>query len=431
MTNLEHHGGRRWRMLVTVALLFFIAIIVYSRLYSTDGSDQSEMRGPQNALFAAALRSADGQADQLAVAHELRKRGNAAAALAYEQAAADAAGNLDLWRHLAKGYAARGHWVGVQALWTQVLQRDPLDPEALYELALLELPSDARASYELLASLVDDPQYGEIAAQLRTLIAAVELEPPAYQSFRFGQALAVAERWEQAAQAFHAAIALDPDYAEVWAYLGFVRAMAGRSPAGAVEQGLVLAPQSSLVWLMAGLAWGAQAEIDNAMQAVLTAQVLDPQNPAIALELGHLYRQAGDLVLAEYWLQAGANLAGDDDNMFVQRLAMFYAEESYNLEGAGLATLRDAVARRPLDYELLAAYGWALFNAGDPETALDQVNASLAIAPDNPYGLYYEGLILTQTGEVELATIAFETVLGLDDAAGFDTLARRALAELD
>lgn len=413
-----------------MGLFFFSIIFVYLQMDRPESDGNLSPTGSGNILFEAMTLSEQRGASSLAMAEGFRLRGNAAAEIAYRQAYAAGVEDPALWRKLAVDYAKQGNWFGAQAAWEKVLQLAPQDDQALYELALQRLPFDAREAYELFGGVVATSAFGESSNQLRELIAAVEMETPAFQMFRFGQALAALERWDQAEQALSLAAALEPNYAEAWAYLGFVRVQVNRpSAVEAIERGLLLAPDTALVWLMAGLSWEAQGDLDNALQALLTAQALEPLNPVIALELGHVYRQRGDLASAEYWLQAAG--AGSGDSSFARSLALFYAEEAYDLDGAGLATLREAVDQWPQDVALLSAYGWALASAGDPAAGLAQINTALAIGPDDPRALYYEGLVLMQSGETELARATFETILALDEPNEFDMLARRALTDMD
>ena len=57
--------------------------------------------------------------------------------------------------------------------------------------------------------------------------------------------------------------------------------------------------------------------------------------------------------------------------------------------------------------EHLYRQAWALAGMGDFEQAETLINRSLNIAPDNVYGLYYNGLIKHARGEEALAIASF------------------------
>ncbi len=362
-------------------------------------------------------------------AQEYQRRGDAAIALRYARVAAGQHADSGQWLQLAYLYRDRADWLGMQESLSQVLEIEPGHAEAHYELALLLMPFDLRAAYAHLTMTLDDPRFAGEGRQLQLMLGEIEMLDRPQQSARIGQALAARERWAQAEQAFITSVALQPDFAEAWAYLALVQAQQHKTSATSAARALVLGPNNGRVQFLTGLASRIAGQPAAALPALLFAQSQEPANPAFALELGTLYRQMGDLPTAEYWLRYALDLARDEPS-FLRMLAFFYAEEAYALQEGGLAFLRQATAQLPEDVDLLAAYAWALFNSGDPAGALQTLDTVFALHRDSPRGLYYQGRIFQLQGQPEAAWAAFERILTLGQPDGFDELAIRALEEL-
>lgn len=381
------------------------------------------------ALLAGPQWTTLGADGQRALAEGYLALGNEEAALAHWSAVALVSDDLALWRELAARFQQRGDWSAARQALESILRLSPQDPAAHYALGVLLAPYHARQAYEHLTFAVDDPQFGEGARALRSAIAAAQSGSPAYQSAQVGIALASLEYWPQAEQAFSMAVALNSGYAETWAYLGLARAQQGKEALTAFERALALAPDDPLVVYLHGLMWRAGGDYVRSRLELAEAQRLAPQNPAFAAELGTAYRLEGNYSLAEYWLQMATALAPGELE-FLKLLALFYADEGFNLDGSGLAVLQEAVALLPGDADLQAAYAWALFNLQEVTAAQEAIDRALLLAPDNPRALYYLGLMYESRAQTDQAVSTLLRLAAHPHAEGFDVLARRVLARL-
>jgi tetratricopeptide (TPR) repeat protein len=81
------------------------------------------------------------------------------------------------------------------------------------------------------------------------------------------------------------------------------------------------------------------------------------------------------------------------------------AREAFS-RSAELAAKRLAVDSTDVDTTYV--YAWALHMLGRWEEARDVLERGMDIAPDDPYGLYYTGLIQLRSGEKDAALASFQ-----------------------
>ncbi len=416
-------------------LILLLTPLVWRQYFAVETAPGAEPRAPglpTEILFAgiAGTQPAALGADQhRAMAEAYLSIGDGDAALAHLWVAAEETNAPAIWRQLATMYQARADWNAARQALTGILHALPEDPAAHFELGVLLAAHDMRQAHDHLSFAWGDPVLEEDARRLQAAISEAELAAPAYQYARIGTALMALEYWSQAEYAFDAAVTLDPGYADGWAYLGLARAKQDKDASLAFDQALALAPEEPLVLYLYGLMWRAVGDYARSQLMLAEAQRRAPDNPALAAELGNACRLNGDLPAAERWLQAAVALA-PADQQFLTMLAMFYAEESYNLEGNGLTVLQEAVARQPGDADLQTAYAWALFNRGALAASEEAITTALLLQSDNPRALYYRGLMYQNQGQPAMALETWARLLDHPRPEGFDVLARRALERL-
>lgn len=425
----RYQNRLRWAVLF-VGLFLMVGCSTVAQVTATPPlSFIAETLPPEYVL---AVQAANGQLDsqghtQLAAVYALQ--GNRRAALAHHVAAAHQQDTADAWLVIVdRLFAQRDWWAGYDVL-TMLNNSDPTSPVVNYQLGILLAPYNPRLSYDHLVAAAAGPEYAAAGETLQAAIIATAMEAPADQYLQIGMALAAQEQWGGAEQAFALAVAFDPAYAEAWAYLGLVRAQQHKAAAVALDRALVLAADSPIVLLLAGLVEQIQGDYAAALPLMTQAQTLDPQNPAIAAEVGNAYRLTGDYTAAEQWLQAAAGLALAEPQ-FMTLLALFYGESGYDLSGDGFALLQEAVAQQPENAGLQAVYAWRLFNQGDAQAALETIAQARFLEPANPRVLYYQGLLYQATNQTDLAVDILQEVLHHPAPEGFDVLARRVLGRL-
>jgi tetratricopeptide (TPR) repeat protein len=224
-----------------------------------------------------------------------------------------------------------------------------------------------------------------------------------------GFALAQAELWPYAELAFQHATNVNPDYAEAQAYVGLARDRQGKDGDAWVARALTLDQQSDTVRFIQGLHLRQKQDFAGSLEAFVLAVALNPQNPAYYAELGTAYRLADDMDNAERWLQVAVDVSNRDPR-FQQLLALFYADEEYQLNDGGLALLESLTQAMPDDLDVQAGFGWALYQAGDPQGALAQLDGILERVPDHARSLYYKATIWLETDHLDRAIPLFEQV---------------------
>jgi tetratricopeptide (TPR) repeat protein len=352
--------------------------------------------------------------------------GDLSRAVAYWQAALRSLpDNAELARQAAEGYIALQRWAEAADTLEQLLNVASDDSWAHLQLGLIRAPFDPQTAATHLQMVAPDSSDGEYA---RILLPVLLADPDDLLiSMRVGIALADQQLWPYAELAFrHAAIVGQP-FPQALAYVGLARDMQGKDGSSWIEQALALDADSPQVRYLHGLHLRSLGDYQASLDRLIQAAALEPQNPAFLAELGTAYRLLNDLPSAEYWLKTAAALSPGNPH-FQELLALFYAEEGYNLTSGGLDSLEQAAQLMPDDPDVLAAYGWALYTTGDTEAALSQLDTALAISPTHFRSLYYKAQISLELGNVEEAESLFEQVAATDSA--FAEEARRVLQRL-
>ena len=171
--------------------------------------------------------------------------------------------------------------------------------------------------------------------------------------------------WPLAEVALTQAVNRDGGYADAFAYLGLAQDMQAKDGLPTYEQALVLAPEFAAGAVLDGAALAPRwATPNSALPYLKTAQALDPQNPAVAAEIGGAYAALGDLTSAEIWF-AEAVRKDEQNPAFWLLLARFYVDNEYHMEELGLPAARMAVGLNPESALAADALGYALVLTGD------------------------------------------------------------------
>ena len=343
----------------------------------------------------------------------------------WESAATSLPDDPLLLRHLAESYLLIQRWPDALDQLERLVIVDESDAWAHYHLGMLRAPFDPRTAAQHLQIAVRVPEYQAVAATLLEIIADGEYDP--LIAMPVGFAFAQAELWPFAELAFQHVAHTNPEYAEAYAYVALARDRQGKDGHDWITSALALGQQNDAVRFIQGLHLRERADYDASLDAFVLAVAMNPQNPAYYAELGTAYRLTGDMDNAERWLQVAVDVSNRDPR-FQQLLALFYADEEYQLNDGGLALLEDLTAAMPDDMDVQAGFGWALYQAGDPEGALTQLDGVLERAPDHPRSLHYKATIWLETDHLDRAIPLFERVAALESP--FQDEARRILEGL-
>lgn len=349
--------------------------------------------------------------------------GNVTRALPYWEAASpQLPDDVLLRRRLAEAYLAMQRWPEAvdQLVWLG--EQDPDDAWAQFHLGALRAAFDPQAAQVHLQAAAGTSQYRTAAGALLRVIRDHAADP--LIGMPVGLALAEAEMWPYAELAFRHAADVGQAYAEALAYVGLARDRQGKDGREWVNRAVGLEPQNAVVRFVQGVHLRAQDDLTGSLDALVLAAALDPANPAYYAELGTAYWLVDDLENAERWLRVAADMSNHNLG-FQQLLALFYAEEADSLAEGGISALEVMATVMPDDPEVQAALGWALYQSGRREAALEALDAVLERLPEHPRSLLYKAQIYLETGSLAEARALLERVAALDSP--FRAEARRML----
>ncbi len=350
-------------------------------------------------------------------------------------AAADAAGPqcvepLVALRGLANEMVDERNYTVARSLLNELATRMPQEAPLQAQLGLLlavEQPDRALARLSLAGQL--DPQLPLPSDLVETIQAGLEQGDPAYALAQIGQSLARNNQWPLAAQAFEAALEIEPTYTEARAYYGLALDRSGLDGLDQLERAIEEAPTAALPQQLLGKHWRSLGDAPRALQAFEAAAALAPDDPILAADLGAAYAAVGDLPAAEHAFVRAAQLAPDDPIMW-QLLAQFTVDYEYKLPQLGIPAARRAVAIRPDASEALDLLGYAYYLNGDWELAERFLARAAAADPQAAPPLYHLGLLQISRGELTEGKQTLQLALGLDPDGRVGHLAQRSLENL-
>ena len=236
---------------------------------------------------------------------------------------------------------------------------------------LLAAYDPASAPAYLLQAMEIDPTLESRSRALRFAIQQeLSKDDPVYLLMIAGRTLANQGDWMLAEKAFENATNLNPAYAEAWAYLGEARqhTSSDQDPFFSLQNSLEIDPQSFAANTFMALYWQRQEAFDQAFTYTQKALALDPDNPAVMVQMGNLSALLGDLEKGEnYYRKAMASRP--NDAQFVREFIKFSLQYNLDLRATVLPTARQLVISNPEDPGSLDVMGEVLFRLGDLHNA--------------------------------------------------------------
>lgn len=271
-------------------------------------------------------------------------------------------------------------------------------------------------------------EFAEPARTLRNSIQAALLkDDPAYTLTVSGQALARLGEWELARTAFEAAVALQPGYAEAWAYLGEARQQLGQADAyAALKTAHRLDPLSLSVNLLEALYWQRQGNFARAAIPLQNAAALYPDNVTLQIQLGQNLVAAGDAPAALPILQHAIEMAPDDPETW-KALTAACATGEIHLADLGLPAGHQARLLSPDDPEAETLLGRVLFLLGHPTNARAHYRHALDLDPGYAPAHLHLAIALIADGRTGEAAAHLSAVLDLAPGSAQAELARQLL----
>lgn len=303
------------------------------------------------------------------------------------------------------------------------------DDEAEWYLATLELPSDIAVAREHLGAISTDVS-ADLAAR-RDYVAAI-LEPfeaDASQS-EIAQAAGIAmvqiEAWPLAIHALQLAGQIDdqPDQekAETLAFLGHALAQYNRPAIEIFQQAEEIDPTSALPAYFQGIYLRQKNALNVAEDYLQRAATLDPDNPAIYIELARVKTDQGNLTAAEEYYMIAVEVAPDD--LAIQTLqAKFYADRAYRLETAGIPAAEALVEIDEDNAELYDLLGWMQFLVGDLDNSETNLRQAIEIDPELMSARYHLARFLEAQNQLTDAEQEYQLITERDATDTYRPLA--------
>lgn len=321
-------------------------------------------------------------------------------------------------------------WSSAASAYLGLTIAHPDDPMPLYRLGMVETldqPEYALGTLTKVASM--SRSLAKPASLLEENVAMRVVDSPEKVYARLGIVYISLNEFELAETALSRAHDINPAYAEALGYLAYSRAKLGRPALGAIHEALGIAPSDPVLHYLAGLILKQQNRLDDARAELETAYDLDPSDPAFAVEIASIHRAEHADAYAEIWLNEAVRLA-PDDLRFKLLLAEFYADENYRLKEAGLPLAEKLVTDNPGNAEAHAVLGWTVFQLGDGNRALLELDKAAQLDPTLVRAQLHLGFVTEAMGDTTQAIEHYQRASELDPAGSYGALARRALKRL-
>jgi tetratricopeptide (TPR) repeat protein len=302
----------------------------------------------------------------------------------------------------------------------------PGDADAAYRLGLTLLDIDAKAAQASLREAQEtgiEPWAGR-AGQLAGILATGTRD--ANEAAQLGLALMELDELDAARRQFELAIARQPDYADAHAYRAHLLARQGRPASDAFALALALNPDLVMGHYLLGRYHQAKGLPSLARLEYERALALDPDNPALGIDIALTYAEEGRYEAAEQWLDAAILRAPLNPELALAQ-ARFYIARAYRVEERGLPATEAALALDTNSAEGHELRGRARYLLGRPGEAIPDLQRALELEPDRASAHLHLGLAWQAIGEEDTAAWDFNRAVDLDPQGEDGARARTCL----
>jgi tetratricopeptide (TPR) repeat protein len=233
---------------------------------------------------------------------------------------------------------------------------------------------------------------------------------PSYTLLIIGRQYANWGEWELAAEAFHNATVLQPDYADAWAFVGEAQqqmdqlGMGGKSKAGLheLEYALQMNPDSTLANTFMSLFWERQEDFSQAQIFLERAIVTSPKDPFLYAELGNILAKTGDLPAAQSAYETAIHLTPQDP-LFYRLLAEFALQYQIQIRELALPAARQAINIDPMNADALDVMAQVMLMLQDYHSAERFAHSALQVDRGFSPAYLHLGTAYLYLGESNLA----------------------------
>ena len=130
---------------------------------------------------------------------------------------------------------------------------------------------------------------------------AIALDPQNATAWNYlGIALRSLEQYDQAMEAYNTALNITPDDPEIWYNLGYVYGLSGmyEKEIEAYQEAILLQPNFSPAWQNLAVAYLDMGDDEASLQALLHVATYDPDSPVVWFDIGGTYERMGNVTAA-------------------------------------------------------------------------------------------------------------------------------------
>lgn len=310
------------------------------------------------------------------------------------------------------------------------LGQDPKNAEALYLKGIYLAPTRMAEAVQALeqAGLIDQTLQEDITTLMNTLETAALEEDPARRALLVGRGLVELGEWRAAEAAFAQAVAMQPDLAEGWAFLGEARQTLGKTGDEEIRRALDLAPDSTVVQALAAIYWRRMGQPAVGLVYLHAAANQEPESAYWQVELGKMLCELNNLQDAYKHFLKATELEPENALGWIEmaRFSLNYAIKPLQV---GLPAARKAVSLAPEDASALDVMGALLFSQNDLASAERFLQQALQKDRTNPDVQLHLGQVYLAAGDLEAARPHLDEAKRLSPETAVGQLAGRLIQQ--
>jgi tetratricopeptide (TPR) repeat protein len=283
-------------------------------------------------------------------------------------------------------------------------QAEPGNGAAAWNLGLLSLPAhweQAGPALEKAASL--DPS---LAAQVKILTEAIGISgtdvPAEYRQVEIGRALGSLGEWNLALAAFERAKAINPSYAEAWAFSSEARRQLNQDGTANLKHALELAPDSPGIQALAAQDYRNMGDSQQALERFEAAAALEPQRALWWVEIGNTYADLHDNQKGLEYYQKAVSIEPQNPAIW-SMLAQYCLTNMLELRATGLPAARQAALLAPHDPASQDLLGQVMLGLDDQVSSERFLQQAIDMDLDYPAAHLHLGQLYLRQERLDLA----------------------------